>query len=359
MRIRKFTLCGVAALCLAQVPAHADTQGWYLGLGGGWSTLDTTRVDIGVPFGPGSGKIQFGDNAAVDLTGGYKFYSFPLRLEGEVRYADYDATHLEVDGFRVADLSGDAGVVSFFANALYDIPMSRHFGITLGGGVGAAIFDPDSNDVFGDQIRGSQTVFTWQGIAGLTFALSDRWEIEADYRYQGIEGTDHDFIFAGLTSPIDIHSKSVQSAMLSLRWYLNGPERFEPPPPPMMAPPPPPPPPPAPPAVKTFIVFFDFDRSDLTGQAQQVVASAVDSANRTGAVRILVTGHTDTVGSAAYNQALSERRANAVKSQLITDGIAEGDITTVGKGFDDPLVATGPGVREPQNRRAVIDLGTS
>jgi outer membrane protein OmpA-like peptidoglycan-associated protein len=111
--------------------------------------------------------------------------------------------------------------------------------------------------------------------------------------------------------------------------------------------------------VKTFIVFFNFNRSDLTTQAQQVVASAVDAARRMGAVRILVTGHTDTVGSAEYNQALSERRANTVKAQLISDGLSDGDITTVGRGFDEPLVATGPGVREPQNRRAVIDLGSS
>jgi outer membrane protein OmpA-like peptidoglycan-associated protein len=74
-------------------------------------------------------------------------------------------------------------------------------------------------------------------------------------------------------------------------------------------------------------------------------------------VKVIVTGHTDTVGSASYNQPLSERRAAAVKAQMISDGLNEADIATVGKGFADPLVPTGPGVREPQNRRAVIDLG--
>ena len=106
----------------------------------------------------------------------------------------------------------------------------------------------------------------------------------------------------------------------------------------------------------TFIVFFDFDKSDLTAEAQEVVSQAVAEANRTGRVRIEVIGHTDTSGSAAYNQALSERRAEAVKDEMVRQNITEGGITTAGRGFNELLVQTGPGVREPQNRRATIDL---
>jgi outer membrane protein OmpA-like peptidoglycan-associated protein len=105
------------------------------------------------------------------------------------------------------------------------------------------------------------------------------------------------------------------------------------------------------------VVFFDFDKSNLTSEAQQIVSQAVDAAKTSGAVRVVITGHTDTVGSSNYNQSLSERRASAVKTQMVADGLAEGEISTLGKGFTDPLVPTGPGVREPQNRRAVIDLG--
>jgi outer membrane protein OmpA-like peptidoglycan-associated protein len=76
-----------------------------------------------------------------------------------------------------------------------------------------------------------------------------------------------------------------------------------------------------------------------------------------GPVHITVTGHTDTVGSNRYNQALSERRARAVRNEMIRLGMNVGDIETIGRGFRDPLVPTRPGVREPQNRRAVIDLG--
>jgi len=109
--------------------------------------------------------------------------------------------------------------------------------------------------------------------------------------------------------------------------------------------------------VKTFIVFFDFNRSNLTDKAVEVVGEAVRTAKTEGMVKVLVTGHTDTVGSDQYNQALSERRANAVKDEMIKEGMDGGSISIEGKSFHDPLVPTGPGVREPQNRRAVIDLG--
>ena len=106
-----------------------------------------------------------------------------------------------------------------------------------------------------------------------------------------------------------------------------------------------------------FVVFFDFVRSDLTVEARNVVAQAVAQARRGGQVRITITGHTDTVGSQAYNQTLSLTRAESVKAEMVRQGLGVNDIATSGRGFSEPLVQTGPGVREPQNRRAVINLG--
>jgi outer membrane protein OmpA-like peptidoglycan-associated protein len=106
-----------------------------------------------------------------------------------------------------------------------------------------------------------------------------------------------------------------------------------------------------------FVVFFDFDRADLSAEARGIVREAAASARQQPGVRVVVTGHTDTVGSRAYNQRLSERRALAVKNEMVRGGLDEDEIVTVGRNFADPLVATGPGVREPQNRRAVIDIG--
>lgn len=145
---------------------------------------------------------------------------------------------------------------------------------------------------------------------------------------------------------------------------VPAPPAYIPPPPAPPIPPAPPayvPPPPAPPPAVTardFMVFFDFDRSNLSPDARTIIAKAVDAARQTGSVHIVVTGHTDTVGSLRYNQALSERRAAAVKREMIRDGFDGTMIATVGRNFSEPLISTGPGVREPENRRAVIDLGT-
>ncbi len=108
--------------------------------------------------------------------------------------------------------------------------------------------------------------------------------------------------------------------------------------------------------MKTFIVYFDFDKSNLTTEAQAAVTEAVAAAKTQGSVRVLVTGHTDTTGSASYNQALSIRRATSVKTEMVRQGLPDGTIAIEGKGFSDPAVPTGPGVREPLNRRATIQL---
>jgi outer membrane protein OmpA-like peptidoglycan-associated protein len=132
-------------------------------------------------------------------------------------------------------------------------------------------------------------------------------------------------------------------------------------PPRTMTPPPAPPPQrqaasPQPP-MRQFMVFFDFDASKLTLEARHVVDKAAQIARDKSPVEITIVGHTDTVGSRVYNQKLSERRAMAVKREMVHDGLMASDIMTRGVNFQDPLVPTGPNVREPENRRAVINLG--
>ena len=67
-----------------------------------------------------------------------------------------------------------------------------------------------------------------------------------------------------------------------------------------------------------------------------------------------LTGHTDRSGSEQYNMALSLRRAEAVKANMIRQGIPANAIVVIGKGESQPLVPTADGVREPQNRRVEI-----
>ena len=112
------------------------------------------------------------------------------------------------------------------------------------------------------------------------------------------------------------------------------------------------PPPPAQPT--SFMVFFDWDRSNLSAQAMNTIQQAAQAYKTRGSARVTATGHTDTSGPDAYNMALSLRRANAVKNALVSEGVPASAIQVVGRGEQALLVQTGDGVREPQNRRVEI-----
>jgi len=125
-------------------------------------------------------------------------------------------------------------------------------------------------------------------------------------------------------------------------------------PPPPAPPPPAPPAPPPPPIHQVFLVFFDWDKYNITPEGQRIIALAADHYKAGGRVQLTVTGFTDTTGSASYNQRLSERRANAVAAALEHLGVPRSDMVVSGRGMNDLRVPTPPGVREPQNRRVEI-----
>lgn len=104
----------------------------------------------------------------------------------------------------------------------------------------------------------------------------------------------------------------------------------------------------------SYLVFFDFDKSDLTPQALKIIDAAAQDIAAGNPAKIEVTGYTDTVGSEDYNLALSRRRAAAVEAALTKRGVAASEIAVQGMGKHDLLVKTADGVREPQNRRASI-----
>lgn len=105
---------------------------------------------------------------------------------------------------------------------------------------------------------------------------------------------------------------------------------------------------------KMFLVFFDWDRSDLTARARGIAADAASFAQQTHYTRIDVDGNNDTSQSADYSMAISERRARVVAAELVRDGVPQAAISIHAYGSTKLLVPTGPGVREPQNRRVEI-----
>ncbi|TVQ56599.1 MAG: OmpA family protein [Rhodobacteraceae bacterium] len=104
-----------------------------------------------------------------------------------------------------------------------------------------------------------------------------------------------------------------------------------------------------------MVVFFGFDRSDLTAAAMATIDEIVGSLSDAVSA-ISVVGHTDTVGSLQYNQGLSERRAASVANRMVSLGVDPGIITRAGRSWTEPAVDTGPNVREARNRRVEITV---
>jgi OOP family OmpA-OmpF porin len=113
---------------------------------------------------------------------------------------------------------------------------------------------------------------------------------------------------------------------------------------------------PLPVAPNTYIVLFDFDRSNINNAGQAVLDQVLAEAAKTGGVRISATGHADRSGPEDYNMALSLRRADSVREALIAGGVSADAITVADRGESEPAVPTPDGVKEQANRRVEIVL---
>jgi OOP family OmpA-OmpF porin len=86
--------------------------------------------------------------------------------------------------------------------------------------------------------------------------------------------------------------------------------------------------------------LFDFDKAEIKAEGRQILDVAAEKISANADLDlVLVTGHTDKIGSDQYNQKLSERRANAVKAYLVTKGVEDGRLKAVGKGESEPVAA--------------------
>lgn len=106
-----------------------------------------------------------------------------------------------------------------------------------------------------------------------------------------------------------------------------------------------------------YIVYFGFDRSDLTSAARGVISDVVAALEGVSSPVVSLVGHADTSGSAQYNVGLSQRRVNRVAQAMSDAGVAMGGVTRAARGEAQPAVSTGDGVREPRNRRVEITIG--
>jgi OOP family OmpA-OmpF porin len=313
-------LAGAAALALIGTAAADTPAGTYVGLAAGGNFLEDYP---GLDFDTGY------------YVGGFVGYKFDNGIRAEFE-ASFRENSLDFVFGQTALFRGtvDHRALSGMVNVLYDFDLGQDLALSLGAGVGASRVSFANAPGFAD---GRDVVFAYQGIAELEYMIDSNVGIFGGYNYfvadnWDIDGGQEDYIAHTVKLGVKYHFYEAAPVVIDT------------------------PPPPPPVAAKTFIVFFNFDKSDLTPEAQAVVAEAAAAFKSTGSVSIAVVGHTDTVGSAAYNLPLSQRRAASVKAGLVANGVPDGSISTDGRGFSEPLVATGPGVKEPQNRRATIDL---
>ena len=117
----------------------------------------------------------------------------------------------------------------------------------------------------------------------------------------------------------------------------------------------------APSSVKQSITIqaealFDFDKSVLKPAGKKSIDDAVAKMQRVDVEMVIATGHTDSIGTDAYNQRLSERRATSVKEYMVSKGIPSAKITTLGKGETQPVATNKTKEGRAKNRRVDIEF---
>jgi OmpA-OmpF porin, OOP family len=316
-------LGAVALLALPMAAAHAQSMftpgtsypGFYVGGEGGLNwLLNTNSYTMNTGYAVG-GKI------------GYDFVGPRVELEGLYRN-NTGSGIVQYSNGTSAFVNGQVNQVSAMANLLYDFAPGATITPYIGAGAGIAFVDPSISP----GCTMCSTQFAYQGILGVGYNVAPGWRIDLDGRYYGT------------TNPGQYTNNNI-SVMLGISYKFGQPEAA-------VAPPPAP----APAAAPSFMVFFDWDRSDLSAQAMSTLRQVAAAYKQRGSARVTATGHTDKSGPDDYNMALSLRRANAVKNALVSEGVPATAISVVGRGESQPLVQTADGVREPQNRRVEIVL---
>ena len=107
---------------------------------------------------------------------------------------------------------------------------------------------------------------------------------------------------------------------------------------------------------KSFTVYFDFDKAELSGEQMGAVAAACQYASTLPSASFVLAGHTDTLGPDIYNQSLAQSRADAVAAAIRSDERFRDALSVIEFGEQQLAVATGDEVWEPKNRRVVITV---
>jgi OOP family OmpA-OmpF porin len=347
MQCRSALLAAVAAALPLAAQAQPVT-GLYIGVGAGANFMqnETDKSVNGIAT-PGK-QLEFGAGAVGLGSVGWGFGN-GLRAELEFDYR-YNALEKGINPLPAGDISRSGSEQKYgpMVNLLYDFNgLSPMFVPYIGAGAGYQWANVSSNDA--NIVTGTAGAFAYQAIVGAAVPLS--WvpglSITAEYRFMGLAGDrDYSRSFSGGVHTAVRTDDFNHSILIGLRYAFGAPTPPPPAPAPMAAP--------APAPARSYLVFFDWDKATLTPRAQQIIAEAAANSTKVTYTQIQVNGYTDTSGTPQYNRGLSIRRAQTVAAELVKDGVPKGAIAIQGFGETHLLVPTGPGVREPQNRRVEI-----
>ncbi|MEQ1756499.1 MAG: OmpA family protein [Micropepsaceae bacterium] len=347
--LKNLLLASAMALSVYTLSTTAEAgrrpQGWYIGIEAGATWMDTANLDMSPVSKLKDAELKFDDGLAVLGEVGYRWENnWRIELEFGSRHNDAKCSPA-LSPACVAGGFTDVSQFSQMLNVIHDIDLNEKTALSVGIGLGGDFVDADGTGFLNDD----DYVFAAQAIFQLSHELTEGIDLVLSYRF--MTSDDAEFRKIGIAGGFDMDNES-HTVTVGLRFDLE-PDAvaMEPTPVVQSAPPPV-----APPAPRQFIVFFGFNKSSLSREAMEVVKEAASVAMHEGFVTILVTGHTDTVGSSKYNQALSIRRASSVKKALVSKGIPASGITPSGRGETTLLVQTGDHEMEPKNRRAEINL---
>jgi OmpA-OmpF porin, OOP family len=357
----RYALLAATVLAVPVMFSHAanaqPVTGTYVSLGAGYNMESSQKAKNLINDGrvsPDTARI-FTHNG-YDVTGavGYGFGNgWRAELEGDYMNNGFDKMRVGGTAFASGGHEGRYGV---FANGYYDFDVGLPYLFPyLGAGIGWQDVAFNGLNAGPYSFNKTQDALAYQGIAGVSIPISYVPGLSATLEYRFVALADsrkYAGSFEGMPSGMKVGSEYNNEINVGLRYQLFTPRPVPPAPTPVAAPIAAPAPAPA----QTYLVFFDWDQSSLTSRAMQVVSQAADASHSQNVTTLNVSGYTDTSGTPQYNQGLSMRRAQAVAAQLVVDGVPQTEIEIHAYGETHLLVQTGPGVREPQNRRVEIVL---
>jgi OOP family OmpA-OmpF porin len=351
MQIRRALL----AATLLALPFAAQAQpvtGLYVGGGGGLNImLDEPIKSVtvgGVTTNVNNGNLDTKVGAVGVLSLGWGFGNgLRAEIEGDYRYNGYNSIS-GPNGNSVSinnnNHGGNEQKYGPMVNVLYDFTTLSPAVIPyVGAGVGYQ-WATEKVNIGNSGVSNTEGSFAYQAIIGAAFPIPPvpGLAVTAEYRFMGMS---ENRTYGNGGNSVTLGNNFNNSILVGLRYNFLPPP---PPPAPMAAP--------APAPARSYLVFFDWDKATLTPRAQQIIGEAAANSTKVKYTQIQVNGYTDTSGTPQYNQGLSIRRAQAVAAELVKDGVPKGAIAIQGFGETHLLVPTGPGVREPQNRRVEINI---